>query len=505
MSNTVQIDIIAVDAASNILQSIAGQFGAFGAVAVAALTAAGSAFDSLIQAGSAEEDVMTRFNALIDNSPLKSFSQSILDNAEALSQHTRYTKDDIVAVDTVLLRFQALGSEYFPKATQAALDLAAVTGQDATNSARALGRALEDPAAGLGLLVRAGVAFTEQQKEQIKTMEKSGDLMGAQKLLLDDIAKSVGGVAEKMGTDFPGQMAIFNDSLKQFWADNGVKVLDALTPLMADLNEMATYILPDLSEKFNTVFIPALKGAVQWLQNIYDMRTKIDFGQLFNFDHFIDVAKNINWTKFSDDLTDKISKLPWDKIGDAINKGISTIVIDSEKLTGVIIKAVQGINWGEIATALAIGLDTALSHAMGMSPLFTKFNNPTPGEGGRGGYLDSSGMPAFPSPSSSSNYSFSAIRSGNEVGLNRGNPTGLFGEGAASGGYGDAIAPLTAIPPALTPIAPALSNGFSNNTAALKAGLTDIGDKIDAAIRSIKLTVNVSDITNAQGAAGGPQ
>lgn len=56
-----------------------------------------------------------------------------------------------------------------------------------SNQAIQLGKALNDPIIGMGALRKVGVAFTEAQKEQIKTLQESGDLMGAQKIILNEL------------------------------------------------------------------------------------------------------------------------------------------------------------------------------------------------------------------------------------------------------------------------------------------------------------------------------
>jgi hypothetical protein len=59
-----------------------------------------------------------------------------------------------------------------------------------------LGKALENPIRGLTALGKAGTTFTDQQKEQIRVLVESGNLLGAQTLILDEIESQYGGVAE---------------------------------------------------------------------------------------------------------------------------------------------------------------------------------------------------------------------------------------------------------------------------------------------------------------------
>jgi hypothetical protein len=71
-------------------------------------------------------------------------------------------------------------------------------GTDLKGSAVQLGKALNDPIAGVGALSRVGVTFTETQKDMIKTMVEAGNVAGAQTLILDELGKEFGGSAKAL-------------------------------------------------------------------------------------------------------------------------------------------------------------------------------------------------------------------------------------------------------------------------------------------------------------------
>ena len=87
------------------------------------------------------------------------------------------------------------GNDVFTQATRLGLDMSVALGTDASGAALQLGKALNDPVKGIGALARAGVSFTAQQKEQIKTLVASGDTLGAQKIILGELEKQFGGTA----------------------------------------------------------------------------------------------------------------------------------------------------------------------------------------------------------------------------------------------------------------------------------------------------------------------
>jgi hypothetical protein len=93
--------------------------------------------------------------------------------------------------------------------------MALATGKSADALTLKLGKALQDPAAGLSKLAQLGISFTEQTKEQIKTLEAHGRTLEAQKIVLGAVEERYRGAAAAAGQTLPGQLAIahqaFND------------------------------------------------------------------------------------------------------------------------------------------------------------------------------------------------------------------------------------------------------------------------------------------------------
>ena len=123
------------------------------------------------------------------------------DMATSISNATGMDDEMIQSGENMLATFKQIrneagkGNDIFDQATQVMVDFAAATGTDAKDAAVTLGKALNDPTTGLTALRRVGVTFTAQQKEQIKTMQASGDVMGAQKMILKELTSEFGGSA----------------------------------------------------------------------------------------------------------------------------------------------------------------------------------------------------------------------------------------------------------------------------------------------------------------------
>lgn len=124
----------------------------------------------------------------------------------AISNKTGIDDEAIQTGANLLLTFKNVanqageGANVFDRATGAAADLSAAGFGSMESASTMLGKALNDPVAGISALGRAGVTFSDQQKEQIKTLTESGDVLGAQKIIMAEVESQVGGVAEASAT-----------------------------------------------------------------------------------------------------------------------------------------------------------------------------------------------------------------------------------------------------------------------------------------------------------------
>jgi hypothetical protein len=124
----------------------------------------------------------------------------------AISDKTGADDEAIQSGANLLLTFTNIqnavgeGNDIFDQATQAALDMSTALGTDMSAASIQLGKALNDPIKGMTALSKSGVSFTEQQRDQIKTLVESGDVLGAQKVILAEVQREFAGAAEAAGT-----------------------------------------------------------------------------------------------------------------------------------------------------------------------------------------------------------------------------------------------------------------------------------------------------------------
>lgn len=129
-------------------------------------------------------------------------ADQIGDLATALSNKSGVDDELIQSSNNVLLTFTKVrneagkGNDIFNQGAEAALNMSAALGTDLQGATTMIGKALNDPIAGISAMTRAGVQFTDQQKEQIKTLVESGDTLGAQKIILGELETQFGGAAE---------------------------------------------------------------------------------------------------------------------------------------------------------------------------------------------------------------------------------------------------------------------------------------------------------------------
>lgn len=151
---------------------------------------------------------------------------------------TLYQDEEILkSVSANLLRFGNISGDTFMETQQLAIDLSARLGKDLSSSATILGKALNDPASGLGALRKAGIQFTDEQEAMIKKMAEAGDIAGAQKAMIDELKKSYAGSAEAVASAGDlGPLNEFNKQMAEIRETIGGILVEIGTPLLEMLN-----------------------------------------------------------------------------------------------------------------------------------------------------------------------------------------------------------------------------------------------------------------------------
>lgn len=193
--------------------------------------------------------------------------------AGSIQGYSGQTDDSIVSAEQLLLTFTNIKNvgpdKIFDQATTAAANMAAKMGGDASSNAIILGKALNDPVAGISALTRVGVSFTDQQKAQIGQMVAANDTLGAQKIILGELNKEFGGSAVAFGNSYPGMIQRAKRAFEDFSQGLVQGMLPVLQPILGRLIDLLQDITPAASAA-GQVIANGVGGAIKFLGPVMD-------------------------------------------------------------------------------------------------------------------------------------------------------------------------------------------------------------------------------------------
>lgn len=181
------------------------------------------------------ENVQAQLNAVLESTggAAGMSADAINDLASGLQSVTKFEDDAIVSGQNILLTFTGIGKDVFPQATETMLNMSQALGQDLKGSATQLGKALNDPINGMTALSRVGVVFTDEQKAMVKQLQESGDLVGAQTVILKELELEYGNSARAAGQTASGKWTIFLNKM----GDIKETIGGAVIPIIGQLAE----------------------------------------------------------------------------------------------------------------------------------------------------------------------------------------------------------------------------------------------------------------------------
>jgi hypothetical protein len=180
--------------------------------------------------------------------------QELLIGVEA--EVLKATQAKLLTFKEVALSADVMGGA-FDRATILAADLAAAGFGEATANATQLGKALNDPVKGISALTRVGLTFTEAQKDLIESLMATGDVAGAQEVILAELERQVGGTAAATVTDSE-KMRLALDRV-------GDEIGAALLPL---LNEFTTWLTSPQGQETLDLVIEGVRDILIDLSNL---------------------------------------------------------------------------------------------------------------------------------------------------------------------------------------------------------------------------------------------
>ena len=265
------------------------------AVGIAAAGAAAIAFGvSSVKSYQESENALAQLNAVLKSTRgiAKVSAKSAISLANSLQKVTRYSDEQVLSAENMLLTFTKISKDVFPDTTKAVLDMSTAMGTDLKSTAIQVGKAMQDPVRGVTALQRVGVRLSDSQKELVKNLVATGKTAEAQKIILKELQTEFGGSAEAAGKTFAGQLDILKNQFDEVKESIGKTIVDAIIPLMSKLaefvasdqfqawlarvnqwisvnlplaiNYVVNTLIPNLINIFNVVW-PVIKTVVVWL------------------------------------------------------------------------------------------------------------------------------------------------------------------------------------------------------------------------------------------------
>ena len=246
------------------LNKVKGNFQNLGrnaAIAGAAVGAFGAVIATSARALARIETITAQTNAVLKSTGTTSngTAKDIENLAGRLEALTATEAETIQEGANLLLTFKNIrneagaGNDIFNQTTAAMVDVARAMGTSASGEAIRLGKALNDPIKGISALTRVGITFTDAQKEQIRVLTESGDVMGAQKIILAELQSQFGGSGAAFAQTFTGQMELLNHELGAMGEEATMAVMPALQEMVQGFREIIPVVGPQLKEAIESV------------------------------------------------------------------------------------------------------------------------------------------------------------------------------------------------------------------------------------------------------------
>ena len=163
----------------------------------------------------------------------------------AASGQSLFSDDAILGAQNVLATFTNIKGQNFGMATQSILDMSQALGVDLDSAAMQVGKALNDPVAGLAALSRSGVQFTADQEAMIKAMVEAGNVAGAQEIMMAELNTQFGGSAAAAVDTYAGQQIVLSEKM----ADVKQTLGEALMPILMEFGTfMADTVVPIIAD-----------------------------------------------------------------------------------------------------------------------------------------------------------------------------------------------------------------------------------------------------------------
>ncbi|MEQ3631571.1 MAG: hypothetical protein ABNG97_09715, partial [Sulfitobacter sp.] len=158
--------------------------------------------------------------------------------AKGLQDISTFGDEDILQnITAPMLTFANVQGDVFGRAQASILDMATLLQMDLKSASLQVGKALNDPIKGVSALAEAGIQFSDDQKNVIAALVETGDVAGAQAIILGELETQFQGQAAAAAATPLGQWQQLSNSIGDVKEQLGGEIAPFLTPLVEKVKE----------------------------------------------------------------------------------------------------------------------------------------------------------------------------------------------------------------------------------------------------------------------------
>lgn len=208
-------------------------------------------------------------------------ADQVRDLADRLEAMTATESEAVQEGANLLLTFTNIrngagkNEKVFDRATELMVDMARAMGTDAAGSAIQLGKALNDPIAGVTALTRMGVQFTDEQRDLIKSLVESNDMFGAQQVILDELETQFGGSGEAYAATIAGQIDTLNHNMGALAEEVVVELMPAIQSFLDWMKGDGLTVLRGFADWFIDEGVPAIQTFIDTIAKMSEEGTLV--------------------------------------------------------------------------------------------------------------------------------------------------------------------------------------------------------------------------------------
>lgn len=200
-------------------------------------------------------------------------AQQLEQMANAMEKHSLSSSTQIKDAESVLLRFTNVRDSQFTRALAAAGDAsAAKKGGNIVEEAESLGRALDSPTQGMFRLSREGIRLTETQKSLITAFEQSGNIIGAQNIILAAFEAKWKGVdqtlADTTSSGKWGKIEHEMEDLRETIGQGLIPIFDKLLPYVKESADFFSH-WAEVFKGNGSNFAEAFGAGLEWVGGLF--------------------------------------------------------------------------------------------------------------------------------------------------------------------------------------------------------------------------------------------